>query len=116
MLPRVWETVIQPDWSISMHMWPIPEPSKPQWRPQSRYNLHHHRFTGGPPPSPPHNWPGGPPPGGERPPTGGGPGGAMTIVNLTRGSSRSKKSNSLGLMKKAKKLFKSTAYNGTLYL
>lgn len=27
-LPQVWETVIEPDWTITMHMWPIPE--KPQ--------------------------------------------------------------------------------------
>jgi hypothetical protein len=25
-LPQVWETVIEPDWSITMHMWPPPEP------------------------------------------------------------------------------------------
>ena len=25
-LPQVWETMIQPDWSITMHMWPMPEP------------------------------------------------------------------------------------------
>ncbi|KAL8759778.1 MAG: hypothetical protein Q9199_000502 [Rusavskia elegans] len=25
-LPQVWETVIEPDWTITMHMWPIPEP------------------------------------------------------------------------------------------
>lgn len=24
-LPEVWETVLQPDWSITMHMWPMPE-------------------------------------------------------------------------------------------
>ncbi|KAF9885122.1 hypothetical protein FE257_000699 [Aspergillus nanangensis] len=27
-LPQVWETVIEPDWAITMHMWPIPEPPK----------------------------------------------------------------------------------------
>lgn len=27
-LPRVWETVIEPDWTITMHMWPMPEPPK----------------------------------------------------------------------------------------
>ncbi|CAI7647661.1 unnamed protein product [Penicillium manginii] len=27
-LPQVWETVIEPDWSITMHMWPIPEKPK----------------------------------------------------------------------------------------
>ena len=25
-LPQVWETVVEPDWTITMHMWPIPEP------------------------------------------------------------------------------------------
>ena len=24
-LPKVWEQVIEPDWTISMHMWPMPE-------------------------------------------------------------------------------------------
>lgn len=27
-LPQVWETVIEPDWTITMHMWPMPEKSK----------------------------------------------------------------------------------------
>lgn len=27
-LPQVWETMIQPDWAITMHMWPMPEPAK----------------------------------------------------------------------------------------
>lgn len=25
-LPQVWETVIEPGWSVTMHMWPMPEP------------------------------------------------------------------------------------------
>lgn len=29
-LPQVWETMIQPDWEISMHMWPMPEPKSPK--------------------------------------------------------------------------------------
>lgn len=30
-LPQVWETVIEPDWTITMHMWPIPDkPPEPQ--------------------------------------------------------------------------------------
>lgn len=29
-LPRVWETVVEPDWTITMHMWPMPEPPKPE--------------------------------------------------------------------------------------
>lgn len=24
-LPQVWNTMIEPDWSITMHMWPVPE-------------------------------------------------------------------------------------------
>jgi hypothetical protein len=24
-LPRIWEEMIQPGWSITMHMWPMPE-------------------------------------------------------------------------------------------
>jgi hypothetical protein len=27
-LPQVWETVVEPDWTVTMHMWPIPEPPK----------------------------------------------------------------------------------------
>jgi hypothetical protein len=26
-LPQVWETMIQPDWEVTMHMWPMPEPT-----------------------------------------------------------------------------------------
>ncbi|KAK3115938.1 hypothetical protein LTR53_004216 [Teratosphaeriaceae sp. CCFEE 6253] len=29
-LPQVWDTMIQPDWEISMHMWPMPEPKAPK--------------------------------------------------------------------------------------
>ena len=66
-LPRVWETTIEPDWSISMHMWPMPEPPKQgqfppgpmpsghrfdsHGRPQSRHGGHHHGR--GPAPGPP---------------------------------------------------------------
>lgn len=30
-LPQVWETLVQPDWSITMHMWPMPDaaPAEP---------------------------------------------------------------------------------------
>ncbi|KAK6420295.1 hypothetical protein LTR81_006566 [Elasticomyces elasticus] len=27
-LPQVWDTMIQPDWEINMHMWPMPEPKE----------------------------------------------------------------------------------------
>ncbi|KAH8763829.1 hypothetical protein BGZ57DRAFT_902929 [Hyaloscypha finlandica] len=55
-LPRVWETIIEPGWSISMYMWPIPEPPKPG------------QFPPGPPPPP-----------------SAGASGAPVIVNLTQG-------------------------------
>ena len=29
-LPQVWETMVEPDWAITMHMWPMPEPPKPE--------------------------------------------------------------------------------------
>ncbi|KAL2801890.1 hypothetical protein BJX63DRAFT_416263 [Aspergillus granulosus] len=32
-LPQVWETVLEPDWSITMHMWPIPEKPKEEAAP-----------------------------------------------------------------------------------
>lgn len=90
-LPQVWETMIEPDWSITMHMWPMPEPPKPAPpapppgmfdggpRPRSRHGNHGahaghggrppppppmgHRGGGGggAPPPPPENWPGPPP-------------------------------------------------------
>ena len=27
-MPSVWETVIEPNWEITMHLWPIPEPKE----------------------------------------------------------------------------------------
>ena len=27
-LPQVWESTVQPEWAITMHMWPMPEPPK----------------------------------------------------------------------------------------
>lgn len=93
-LPQVWETMIEPDWSITMMMWPIPEkpplqgpPGAHGMRPSSRHHAArpppgppqaHHR---GPPPVPPPIWPGNPP----RPDTRGpaphaGLGGAPVIV------------------------------------
>ncbi|KAI9800581.1 MAG: hypothetical protein M1833_003239 [Piccolia ochrophora] len=72
-LPQVWETMIEPDWTVVMHMWPIPEPTlgpgpdlgKPpdgpeqvvQVGPNARPTVvkHHGKKTskGGPPPPPP---------------------------------------------------------------
>jgi hypothetical protein len=45
-LPQVYESMVKPDWAITMHMWPMPEPAKPT------------------PPPPPQ----GPPPGAMGPP------------------------------------------------
>ena len=28
-LPQVWETMVQPDWAVTMHLWPMPEPPSP---------------------------------------------------------------------------------------
>ena len=28
-LPQVWETTVEPDWAITMKMWPLPEPPPP---------------------------------------------------------------------------------------
>jgi hypothetical protein len=120
-LPRVWETTIEPDWSVSMHMWPMPEPPKHghpgmqgppphhlrEHRPHSRHAHAGHRGPGpsippsqmrgmgGPPgpgpPPPPPNWQGGPP---MRPPSGRDPGGQPVIVNLTRGPPKEHRSGS----------------------
>ncbi|PMD53619.1 uncharacterized protein K444DRAFT_700210, partial [Hyaloscypha bicolor E] len=51
-LPRVWETVIEPGWPVSMHMWPgIPGPlSGHYFRLQSR---HDGKVGRSPPPGPP---------------------------------------------------------------
>ncbi len=79
-LPQVWETMIEPGWSISMHMWPMPEktptPAGPspghhfdprERRPGSRHESRHHG-RGGPPMPPPPNHRGGDPRGGMIPP------------------------------------------------
>ena len=29
-LPQAWETILQPDWAITMHMWPMLEPPPPE--------------------------------------------------------------------------------------
>lgn len=101
-LPQVWETMIEPDWNITMMMWPVPEkppmpgppPGHPlhERRPSSRHHggrpppppMPHHR--GGPPP-PPAGWQGAPP----RPPPGPphpGPNAPPVIVLPPRGPSR----------------------------
>jgi hypothetical protein len=45
-LPQVWETMIQPDWAITMHMWPMPEPPPPPPEPPKE------AFPPPPPPPP----------------------------------------------------------------
>ena len=32
-LPQVWETMVEPEWAITMHMWPMPEPPKVEEHP-----------------------------------------------------------------------------------
>lgn len=80
-LPQVWDTMIEPDWAITMHMWPMPEPPKPEDRPtvievgpsrphsggRQRHRMQaphgRDRRDRGAPPPPPSNWPPPPPPG-----------------------------------------------------
>lgn len=68
-LPQVWETMIEPDWAITMHMWPMPAPKPgpgghPGPPPGHHFQAHagerprsSHRSHGvggrGPPPMPP---------------------------------------------------------------
>jgi hypothetical protein len=71
-LPQVWESIIQPGWSITMHMWPMPEPPNPI-RPTQSFAPPSHHF----PPTPAHSGhrysdhfreiPPRPPPSGSRP-------------------------------------------------
>jgi hypothetical protein len=84
-LPQVWATMIEPDWAITMHMWPLPEQPKgppegvtvidadprmgraPPRRRGDRAQMpppnSGHRRPAGPPPPPPPGWIGPPPPG-----------------------------------------------------
>jgi hypothetical protein len=82
-LPQVWETMIEPDWAITMHMWPLPEQPRgppdgvtvidadPRMnRPGPRRNRAdrapmppQNSGRRGPPPPPPPGWIGPPPPG-----------------------------------------------------
>jgi hypothetical protein len=110
-LPQVWETMIEPDWAITMHMWPLPEPPKgapdgvhvvdvnPGGRPVRRRERADQppqpppgaRRRAGPPPPP--DWIG-PPPRGHGGHGGGGGGGGDDIIviedNATVRSSRKK--------------------------
>ena len=96
-LPQVWDTMIEPDWAITMTMWPMPEP-RPMGpppgigmppRPGSRHGNHPGLRPPGPGAGrggPPHPGaipvpPGAPwPPGAGPPGRGAGPG--PTIVNM----------------------------------
>jgi hypothetical protein len=116
-LPQVWETMIEPDWAITMHMWPMPDPPKGppgppgppphhQFDPRRHSNSHRqgHRAgppgpppsshrgppRAGPPPPPPANWPGGPGRPGPPPGPGPGPGGPPVIVLNPVGKSKSR--------------------------
>jgi hypothetical protein len=116
-LPQVWETMIEPDWAVTMHMWPVPEkppgpPGLPPhlMRPGSRHahrDVHHpgHRPPPGPPPplhrgapAPPGTWrpnmhPGPPGPGGGHPAP------VVTIPQgLSRGSSSRRKPEPKGAL------------------
>src|ERR1700722_1236881 len=79
-LPQVWATMIEPDWAITMHMWPLPEQPRPPevtvidadpriGRPPRRNRgdrapmQQPHSGRRGPPPPPPPGWIGPPPPG-----------------------------------------------------
>jgi hypothetical protein len=118
-LPRVWETTIEPDWDISMHMWPLPEPRKPgpgppPPSPSYRYNQHWNN-RGQPSRLPPSQMRGHP---GIAPPSSSGHGGPPVIVNLTRGPPRSRHSKSKVRcwVKKANKLFSIKDKDGKLNL
>ncbi|KAL8872854.1 MAG: hypothetical protein Q9174_001585 [Haloplaca sp. 1 TL-2023] len=73
-LPQVWETVIEPDWTITMHMWPMPEPPKPEELPLDGLVVDVPAGDGKGAPPPP------PPP----------PGGAVVVVPETGKKSKSK--------------------------
>ena len=89
-LPQVWETMVEPDWSISMHMWPMPEKPPPghpgplpghhfdprERRPGSRHESRHHGRGAPPGPPPPPNHRGVDPRGMAPPPPPGWPAGA----------------------------------------
>lgn len=69
-LPQVWESMVAPGWSLSMHMWPMPEPKPYPPGPIPGQHFHpssrdRYASSRGPPPGPPpstHRWGAGPPP------------------------------------------------------
>jgi hypothetical protein len=78
-LPSVWEKVVQPDWAITMTMWPMDKMPPLGPKMPGAPGMHGHKH-GGPIPVPPRPMgpgmrppmmpPGGMPPGGVRPPAG----------------------------------------------
>jgi len=120
-LPRVWETTIEPDWAISMHMWPIPEPSKPPLPGKGVPNLapnHHFRANHGrppsrhvPPPSQMRGGPVGPPP---PPPLAWMSGPSRTRSRSSSPSTDFKPSKIQGWLKKANKLFRHKDKDGEI--
>ncbi|KAI1776091.1 hypothetical protein F4818DRAFT_457618 [Hypoxylon cercidicola] len=114
-LPQVWEKVIEPDWAVTMHMWPMDRPPMPQGlgRPAGPAHM---QMPGGPgrfpanfrmpgaraggPPAPPHHGMGGP---GFMPQGAGngrGPGGPPNpvIIPVERPKKPSKKVQSSGVL------------------
>lgn len=53
-LPQVWETMVEPDWTVTMHMWPMPEPPKaPDPPPPAAAEPKKEEGAAGAPPPPP---------------------------------------------------------------
>lgn len=123
-LPQVWEKVVEPDWQITMVMWPLADKPGPRVPPDHPFRLGSHRNStgamprggpamprgpggvpvpppgprrpgaGGIPPPPPPDWHGGPP----RPPNirGGSGGGPIDIVTVDKPHKPPKKSGNSG--------------------
>jgi hypothetical protein len=51
-LPQVWDTMIKPDWEVSMHMWPIPETPKKEKKPKREEEMVMHLDQNGNPVGP----------------------------------------------------------------
>lgn len=114
-LPSVWEKVVEPDWAITMTMWPLdkappvggpklppgmgmgmgmpPMPHKHDHMPPGMPPLNRPRPAGMPPMPPPPGWHGGipPPPGGLR-----GPPGVPSGIKIVNAAPPKKKSSSSG--------------------
>jgi hypothetical protein len=113
-LPQVWETMIEPDWAITMHMWPMPE--QPKAPPEGIHIVdaippgHSRPMNGGrrradrpgpppgsrrgPPPPPPPGWIGPPPRGDPGPP----PDDIIIIEDSTTRSSKKKSKDTSGVL------------------